>query len=114
MVNRRKIQTEQKWKGVLKAWRKSGPRAAAYCRQEGINPFVFYRWKKRLGEDAGPKARFKGVFLPVKVVNPLGENPVGRPWVELGLANGRTLRLWREISPEALGDMARALERESC
>ncbi len=114
MVNRRKIEAEQKWAVILKAWRHSGLRAAAYCRQEGINPFVFYRWKNRLGEGGGGRARRRGAFLPVKVMAPLAENPMGRPWVELGLCNGRTLRLWREISPEALGDMARVLEQESC
>ncbi len=40
MANQRKIQAEQKWASILRAWQKSHLTAAAFCRQEGINPFV--------------------------------------------------------------------------
>jgi len=113
MANRKKIEAERKWTDVLRTWKASGLKAAAYCRQQQVNPYLFYRWKKRLGYEGRHSSRLPGACLPVKLVAPLVET-AGRPWVELALANGRTLRLWREVSPEALGEMAGALERGAC
>lgn len=112
MANRRKIEAEKKWAGILRAWKSGGQTAAAYCRQAGINLYVFYRWKKRLGVGWRLKGR-RGSFLPVKVVAPLAEI-TARPWVEVGLSNGRTIRLWREVAPECLAQMAVALETRAC
>lgn len=43
---------KEKWRAVVKDWKKSGLSQATYCRQSGINPTRLSYWKRKLsGEE---------------------------------------------------------------
>lgn len=50
-------------------------------------------------------------FQPVQIVTSTGENQV---LMELGLKNGRILRLYREMPVAAMVELAHGLESEAC
>jgi hypothetical protein len=123
MAKRSKTQTQQKWLGILKAWRQSGQKASVFCRKNRLSLPSFYAWKSRLMGKSRLGARRSGTFLPVRIrlgspsngkAPPFSGNPVAGPWAELGLKNGRVLRLYREMPAPALAEMAQALEAEAC
>jgi hypothetical protein len=123
MAKQSRIQTQQKWLGILKTWKHSGLGGAAFCRKNRLSQPSFYAWKRRLIGKGRLGARRSGTFLPVRIrlgspskvmAPPFAGNPVAGPWVELELKNGRVLRLYREMPAAALAQMAQALEAQAC
>jgi len=65
----------QEWQRRLRRFHKSRQSIAAFCRQEGVSPPLFYLWRKRLA----PAARAEGLgdgspagFRPVRIVAAAG------------------------------------------
>ena len=111
MPSQSKIQRKKRWIEVLRAWKRSGLSASAFCRKKHFSQASFYAWKKRLLPGGYPGSRDRKTFLPVKVVTSPWEN---QPVLELALKNGRVLRLYREVPASVLAEMAQALEAEAC
>ncbi|MFO7822274.1 MAG: transposase [Lentisphaeria bacterium] len=41
------------WKSVFQEYRESGMTVKAFCEEQGISQGLFYKWRKRLREEAG-------------------------------------------------------------
>jgi hypothetical protein len=64
-----------------------------YCRGQGINPWSYYSWKKRLRR-APKTAASEKKFLPVHVLPPASlENDEAVTTYEMAFPNGITMRL---------------------
>jgi hypothetical protein len=119
MAKQSKIQSKTRWVRALRAWKKSGLKASAFCRKNGLGVQSFYAWRRRLagpktGKARGPSAGLRAgrrSFLPVQVVTSPCENQV---WMELVLKNGRVLRLYRKMPVAVLAELALGLEAEAC
>ena len=107
MAKQSKIQSKTRWVRALRAWKKSGLKASAFCRKNRLSVQSFYAWRRRLAGPKAAKARGRRSFLPVQVVTSPGENHVV---MELTLKNGRVLRLYREVAASTLAEMVRAVE----
>jgi transposase-like protein len=44
-------QSVAQWRGRVASQARSGLSVAEYCRREGVNAWLFYRWRKRLGAE---------------------------------------------------------------
>jgi len=111
MAKQSKIQSKKRWRGFVRAWKRSGLKASAFCRKNRIGLQSFYAWRRRLAGPKAAKTLGRQSFLPVQVVTSPGENQVV---MELVLKNGRVLRLYREMPVETVAAMAQALEAEAC
>lgn len=106
----------ERMRGVLKRWQRSGQSAAAFCRQEGIEPQKLSYWKRVLGL-AGPVVRRRvaarrGVeFVPVRLVG-TGEG-VRTGAIEVVLAGGERVVVGEGASRELLREVL-AMLRERC
>jgi hypothetical protein len=115
MAKQSKIQSKTRWVRALRAWKKSGLKASAFCRKNRLGVQSFYAWRRRLagpktGKARGPSAGLRAgrrAFLPVQVVTSPGEN---RIVLELVLKNGRVLRLFNEVPATVLAELIRAAE----
>ncbi len=85
---------------------------SAVARRHGVKPALLYRWKKQFGGGVSP------ALVPVKISEPPEEesgcaSATGRPRdciIEVGLANGRTIRVPIDIEGSALRRIVVALE----
>jgi hypothetical protein len=111
MAKQRKNQSKIKWTQAVRAWKKSGLKASAFCRKNRLGLQSFYAWRRRLDGAKASKGSDHRAFLPVQVVTSPGEN---QPVLELALKNGRVLRLYREVAVETVAALAHALEVEAC
>lgn len=111
MVKQSKNQSKTRWIRALRAWKKSGLKASAFCRKNRLGIQSFYAWRRRLTGSKTPGTRPHQSFLPVQVVTSPSEN---RPVMELALKNGRVLRLYREMPLADLVELACGLEAGTC
>lgn len=85
---------------------------SAVARRHGVKPALLYRWKKQFSGAASP------ALVPVKISEPSGEesdcaSATSRARdciVEVGLGNGRLIRVPADIEGSALGRIVVALE----
>ncbi len=96
-----KVEREQKWRGHVLAWGKSGLSQAAYCRQQGLTQNDFSWWKREIARRAAAPA-----FVPVQMELRQTESYA----FELELRGGRVLRFDACVDPAVLGAVARVLE----
>ena len=104
---------ERYWRGVLERWRRSGISIRAFCREEGVSEFSFYRWRKRFGAEEREGPRFVAVELvDSKVLEGTGEGSASG--VELVLASGQVVRVFRGFDKETLCRVVEVLEGMGC
>ncbi len=86
--------TRDVWAKRLERWRKSGLSAEDFAAREGIKSkqLGWWRWKLR-SFSSEPAAPGLPQFLPVRVVAPVACPPVATAPVEIGLPNGRVVRV---------------------
>lgn len=111
MAKQSKNQSKIKWTQAIRAWKKSGLKASAFCRKNRLGLQSFYAWRRRLAGTKASKGRDRRAFLPVHVVTSPGEN---QPVLELTLKNGRDLRLYRTMPVVDLVELVQALEAVVC
>ena len=115
---------------LLAAWRESGQSAAEFCRRQGLVYPTFCGWRQRAkrepaatpgsavalrrrtkpppaGEKPRPSQEPAPVFVPLRWTGPV---PAASPTAEIGLRNGRTLRVPWGCEPETAARWAAALE----
>lgn len=109
------------WRAHVSAQGCSGLSAADYCREHGLHPGSFYRWKRRLGASGdadgvhgeSPLARGNGhggpLFAEVVVQSPRGE-----AGLEVVLGRGRRVWVHPGFDDETLARVVAVLERVSC
>jgi transposase-like protein len=85
--------TASQWRDLMTLYENSGLNQLVFCQQHGIVLSTFYRWRKKLSEQAltdTPPEPHQFVELTPSTVN----TPANNDWdVALALANGMTLRL---------------------
>lgn len=101
-----KIEREQRWRGHLAAWRKSGASQAEYCRRHGLTQNDFSWWKREIARRTVAAAP---TFVPVSIA----ARPNNSYAFELALRGGRVLRFDGRVDPEALSAVVRALEHDN-
>lgn len=63
--------TETERRAYVEAFHRSGLRLIDFCRERGLNPKTFYRWRKRYSQEGFVKPALVGewTFLPLKLKN---------------------------------------------
>jgi len=56
----------QRWSSILETWRSSALCAAEFCRREQISRRSFYKWRKRLAEEAPSSSEPAPDFVPMR------------------------------------------------
>lgn len=95
-LNRRRRFTDEERRRHCEEQERSGQKAARYCRERGLSCEIFYRWRKRYGQDA---------FRRVEVIGGSG----GTLEAEVVLGNGATIRLMRGCSAALADQLLRRL-----
>ncbi len=94
---------------VLRAWRQSGQRVAAFARQHRVSDVRLLRWRAQLQRTAPP------AFHPVRVIQ--RREPIaiaGTAPLELELGGGRRIRVHAGFDPELLEELVRTVEGWGC
>lgn len=111
--------TRAEWSKRIERWEKSGLSARAFAAREGVDAkrLTWWRWKLRSSplEPPEPAAEASLSWLPVRVVDPpppparalpraaLAPSAPAQPSpLEIALPNGRVVRVWPDVEPEAL------------
>ena len=76
----------------------SGQSAARFAREQGMSPWSFYKWKRRLRADERP---VQGAFVEVKVTGGQATQACGSP-IGIELGNGVRLEVAEGFEPEHL------------
>ncbi len=93
---------------VLKAWRRSGERGAAFARRHGLSSKRRLRWRDRLQRSAAPR------FHPVRVVERTWPIAVAGPApLELELRGRRRIRVLAGFDPELLEELVRTVKNKN-
>jgi len=112
-----------RWREHVEACAGSGMSAARYCREHGLNPKRFYRWRRIFAESAGQghhdaNASNADAATPrfAEVQLAPGRSPMGSAssGVELVVPGERRLRLARDFDAETLRRAVSVLESLSC
>ena len=91
--------SEEKARGELVAWRKSGEPLAVFARRRGYNEQRLRWWRGRLGD-----VDDKPVLAPVRIVERETSS------IEILVRSGYVIRVRAGFSAEALVDVVRALD----
>jgi len=92
---------------LLAEFRASGLPATRFADRIGVNVNTVYRWAREVGASSAPAVSQR--VVPVRVVSdpPSAAAPVD---LEIGLRNGRTLRIRHALDTDLLLRLADALE----
>jgi hypothetical protein len=99
--------TQRDAQRALEAWRASGLRLPAWCRQEGVGYERVRRWRRQLDATLARRRKAPAVF-PVHVLEQ-ALTPEARDF-ELELSGGRRLRVPPHFDEASLARLLRALE----
>ena len=113
-----------RWREHVEAWASSGMSAAAYCREHGLNPKCFYRWRRIFeasGELSGSRrdsVESNGGATPQFAELRLSSDGVpsagASSGVELVVSADRRLRLATGFDAETLRRAVNVLESLPC
>lgn len=112
---------EQAAREVIDAVQASGTTVAQYARQHGLNAWVLYDWRRRLGMRRGStptasrrladvQSTTRSAFLPVRVARPEASDASSSAPLELVLTSGRVVRVPSSFDGAALRRLVAALE----
>ena len=110
-----------RWLTYVRAWSTSGLPVVEYCRQEGLHPSSFHRWRRLFGEsgealgdspDSAEGDSPTALFERVEVFSPSA--PAHAPAIEVVLAGERRIRVGADFEEETLRRLVRALEGLAC
>ncbi len=68
----------------------SGETVKAFCARKELSTWSIYHWRRRLRDAAADKPERKPTLLPIRVID---SNGAGATSYEIGLRNGRTLKV---------------------
>lgn len=90
----RRTETEQR--AYVEAFHRSGLRLIDFCRERGLNPKTFYKWRKRyVSDDVG-----EWTFLPLKLKN--NEAAAGRCVNSARILSFKTQKFCLEVALDTL------------
>ena len=95
---------EQQWRQWLREWQASGLSVRGFCARRGLGVPRFYAWRREMiRRDAQQSA-----FVPVHVL--ADANPAKEGWLELMLADGRSVRIPPDFDATTLQRLLSVLE----
>ena len=103
------------WRGVVTTW--SGERGTlkAHCEAHGISSGSFYRWRQRLS--AAPAVQTsRTAFVPLEIIDDqhASGSDQSSSSMTVTLANGLTIDLHDDFSPEAVVRLVAVLAPPTC
>lgn len=102
------VETVGRWQEAVASQAASGVKAAAFCRERGVAPAAFYRWRRRLRGGPGAREGVGSVEGFVEMVSSAG--PGGRgSGVALRLGDGLTVAVEPGFDGETLRRVVAAL-----
>ena len=110
-----------RWLTYVRAWSTCGLPVVEYCRQEGLHPSSFHRWRRLFGEsgeallDSQRSAEGESptaLFAQVEVTS--SSATVNAHAIEVVLAGERRVRVGRDFNEETLRRLVRTLEGLAC
>ena len=120
-ANRRNIEKEKYWRGVIREGARSGLSIREFCRQKRIKENQFYTWRRELKyRDEEKKRRRatrskapseKGATFALVADGSEGMESAG---IELVLTGNRRLRISKGVDSHTLAGVVAVLERDSC
>ena len=126
-ARRSRVWTRAHWRAHVSAQASSGLTGVDYCREHGLRPKSFYRWRRLLRESgelgevlradaprpSDPMGRGANpLFAEVRV--PAGGGALGASGVEVALGRGMVIRVSRDFDVETLRRVVSALEGDAC
>ena len=114
--DRRDLQKERHWLGVIQRQEQSGESVRAFCRREAVTESAFYRWRRelqhrRVKHTTDQQHRGAARFLPVEVSDDGKGKGSG---FELRLGASCVLYLRPGFDRQALADVLSAWEGRGC
>jgi hypothetical protein len=95
---------EQHWRRLIRLWQNSGLTVRDFCACHQLSQASFYAWRRELQErDAATTT-----FVPVQVMP--DDRPAHATPIELGLADGRWVRVMPGFDPGTLRQLLEVLE----
>jgi transposase-like protein len=91
------------WSKLVAEQQASGQKALPFCRERGISPYSFYKWRQRLQQSAATQFALLET-LPTPTVSPDSA-------LELVLRNGERLRIGNQVAAETLRIVLEAVRR---
>ena len=85
-LNESKLAPRDEWKGHLERWQGSGLNQSEYCRLNGLKPYQFTYWKKRLLSLETKETEFVNLPLPSTTKKDV-------PFLEVSLDSNLSLKL---------------------
>jgi transposase len=118
---------EQRWRKLLRLWRRSGLSGRDFCTEHGLQEGSFYAWRREIArrdqeETIAPKRAARSLakrhavrrklpaFMQVKIEGATS----GTSAMEVIVANGRMLRVRPGFDGEALRQLLRLVEERAC
>lgn len=99
------------WRPIVAAQARSGKSAAAFCRERGLWPSSFFRWKRIL--EAAESAPGFVEVRPAAALEATAGREAGTGGVTVEVCGGRRLRVERGFDGELLRQLLRVLEAEA-
>jgi hypothetical protein len=119
---------EKHWRRIIRRHQRSGLSVHAFCEREGLKDCNLLWWRRELYRrdrekttalpDSSAKAPTRPsaspVFLPVRVVETIGDQSRPSTPIEILLPDGPTLRVPAGFDPRTLGDILTVLGGRRC
>lgn len=106
--------TPEQWKKFIEEWKQSGLGQKSFCKQKGLTPSAFFRWRQTLGssgniikqkaetqQSKSPISSIQDRFIPV-TMTPSSFASSSPPKMEIVLSNGHRLYLQGAFDWQAL------------
>lgn len=125
-IRRSRAWNRAQWRAHVSSQASSGLTAVDYCREHGLQPKSFYRWRRVLREsgELGEPSSVDGPRPPVSVrggASPLfaevhmpADTTAVASGVEVALGRGMVIRVSRDFDAETLRRVVSALEAGPC
>jgi hypothetical protein len=125
---RRDPAKEKHWRRIIQRHQTSGLSVHAFCEREGLKDGNFLWWRRELSRrdrekttalpssaaEESTKPSAAPVFLPVRVVEAIGEPSRPITPIEILLPDGPTVRVPAGFDPRTLGDILAVLGGRRC
>lgn len=112
----KRLRDRQDWQRLVSRWQTSGLSMKQFCKENGVSPSTFWRWKDRVSAHCNTNGL--AVFLPVKVAATSGGYPCGDNQlsgsIEILVAGKYPVRVTGNFGGEVLDSVITVLERHTC
>jgi hypothetical protein len=116
---------EQRWRKLLRRWRRSGLTGRDFCAEHGLSEPSFYAWRREIArrdQEAVPRSRPQrplvqapaGGLKPAFVQRMIDAAAPAETALEVVAGTGRVVRVRAGFDAEAFRQLLRLLEEPAC